>query len=484
MGGSLRRPQVEFGARVSIEEMVAAAPSVDSLNAARLRVAGAAFAQLSVTVPRLNPLALIARRGAQPSVFWAPPLEPWVACIGQAHGLSAEGAARFSSCAAQGREVLAGTRELLDGSAPEPRFYGGFAFHDQLNRAPAQGSGPDWAEFGAARFVLPRWRYWLAEEQAWLSLVLPVADWSSEKIHKEFVARLAAFAEQRAAASVEPGVERATRAQSWPSEERARADWERLVESALRKIQGGEAEKLVAARFRGYELPEAPCLTELLSHFEAAPSINRVAFRFGEAELVAATPERLVQKRGEVLFTEALAGTKPRGPAAARELMASEKERAEHQWVVSEILTRLRPFTKALHHPAEPNIRELKHLVHLLTPIQGEVLSGERHVLDLVAALHPTPAVGGVPRELALRWIAEEEAFERGWYASPVGWFNAAGDGDFWVALRSGLFQGARALLFAGAGIVAGSDAAQEYTETQNKLGALLQALKAQRGEA
>jgi isochorismate synthase EntC len=115
-------------------------------------------------------------------------------------------------------------------------------------------------------------------------------------------------------------------------------------------------------------------------------------------------------------------------------------------------------------------------VLHLRTPVLAE-LREPHHVLELVERLHPTPAVGGVPRTEALAWIAEHERRPRGWYAGPVGWFDAAGDGEFSVALRSGLLLGSTAHLYAGGGIVADSDAAGELAETQLKLAALLDAL-------
>jgi isochorismate synthase EntC len=120
----------------------------------------------------------------------------------------------------------------------------------------------------------------------------------------------------------------------------------------------------------------------------------------------------------------------------------------------------------------------LKHLLHLRTPIQA-TLRAETHVLDLVERLHPTPAVGGVPTAAAMEWIGSREPFDRGWYAGAVGWLDAQGDGEFNVALRSGLVRGQSARLYAGAGIVRGSQSGAEYDETKLKLAAMLSSLRA-----
>jgi isochorismate synthase EntC len=122
------------------------------------------------------------------------------------------------------------------------------------------------------------------------------------------------------------------------------------------------------------------------------------------------------------------------------------------------------------------SLMKLRNVQHLFTPIVGRVAGG-RGILDLVARLHPTPAMGGVPREPALEMIRRFEGMDRGWYAAPVGWIDARGEGEFAVAIRSALLRGAQATLFAGCGIVAGSDPEREYAESCLKLRPVLAAL-------
>ena len=128
--------------------------------------------------------------------------------------------------------------------------------------------------------------------------------------------------------------------------------------------------------------------------------------------------------------------------------------------------------------PGAPAVRALRNILHLHTPIAAE-LSAPVHVLELAAALHPTPAVGGTPTRLATAWIAAREPAPRGWYAAPVGWFDAAGDGELAVAIRSGLLAGRTAHVWAGAGIVRDSDAEAEWAEVEVKQRAVLDALGA-----
>jgi isochorismate synthase EntC len=156
-------------------------------------------------------------------------------------------------------------------------------------------------------------------------------------------------------------------------------------------------------------------------------------------------------------------------------LLESGKDSREHEFVVSEILRLLGPLTSELT-PGKREVHRLRTVLHLRTPIRGRLREAS-HVLELVGKLHPTPAVGGVPTAAAIEFITRHEPDERGWYAGPVGWFDAAGDGRFVVALRSGVVTGQHAELYAGAGIVRDSNAPSEFDETRWKLAALLGAL-------
>src|SRR5690606_10278877 len=205
----------------------------------------------------------------------------------------------------------------------------------------------------------------------------------------------------------------------------------------------------------------------------------------GGGQLIAATPERLVRRDGATVACDALAGSLARadGDDSAAALLASGKDRREHDLVVRAIASALGELGAVPEMPGTPSVRTLRHVHHLHTPIAAQ-LSEPRHVLELAAALHPTPAVGGTPTPLATEWIAAHEPAPRGWYAAPVGWFDLDGNGDLAVAIRSGLVVPddarpgtSRAHLWAGAGIVAGSDPERELAETDLKLRAILGAL-------
>ena len=160
----------------------------------------------------------------------------------------------------------------------------------------------------------------------------------------------------------------------------------------------------------------------------------------------------------------------------AAELLASEKDREEQAVVVEMLRETLTPVTDRLDIARRPSVVRLRHIQHLATEVRGR-LREPAGIVGLVERLHPTPAVGGAPRQLALELIAEGEPLERGWYAGPVGWVDRRGDGEFVVAIRSGVVEGGRASLFAGCGIVADSDPQREWEESLMKLRTLASVL-------
>ena len=251
-----------------------------------------------------------------------------------------------------------------------------------------------------------------------------------------------------------------------------------MVETARARVARAELEKVVVARRTVLTFDTPPDPVAVLGELTyASAHCTRFSFRFGRTTFLGATPERLIRKTGLDIDTEALAGSnRPGDPARSIELLESPKERAEHAPVVREIREKPLSLCETLEYPPSPEVRSLRHVLHLRTPIRGR-LSNPVHVLDLALRLHPTPAVGGVPAQEAMRFIVEHEPAERGWYASPVGWFDAEGDGELAVALRSGAFVADKAYLYAGGGIVEDSDPASEYEETRLKLAALCTAL-------
>ena len=430
-----------------------------------------------VTIPApVAPVEALFEAGPPRSeaMLWEPPEGPAFAGIGAAVELVASGAARFSTIEKEGAGLFALVEARTFGEdAPPPRLFGGFSFEA------GWAASPPWAPFGDARFVLPRLRYARSRDRAWLSLAVRASDLASAE------ARAGARAEVETALGVlrsaagRGGVRAAKAARSVVGTAgTTEVEWRALVEAIVLRIGSGDFEKVVAARqttlsFEA-DVDPADVLAELAL---SQPSCTRFAFRFGGATFLGASPERLVRRDGPSIDTEALAGSNRTGDAGRLELLASSKDRAEHEPVLREIVSNLAPLCESLDYPDVPEVRTLRHLLHLRTPVRGR-LKAPCHVLSLVERLHPTPAVGGFPKRDAVRFIVENEPVARGWYASPVGTFDASGNGEFAVALRSGVITGRDVVLFAGGGIVRDSNPESEFTETRLKLAALQAALR------
>jgi isochorismate synthase len=255
--------------------------------------------------------------------------------------------------------------------------------------------------------------------------------------------------------------------------------WSALVNGIRGEIAAGRLEKAVAARrvvLRGARMPSAARVLERLRS-EACTS-TRFALAVGDLTFLGASPERIVKCSGVHVWTEALAGSvQADDPTDGESLFLSRKDRDEHAIVARDICTLLEPLYESLTIDG-PHVYRLRHVSHLRTRFAG-ILKKPEHVLDLVARLHPTPAVGGAPRIAALAWLAEHEHTDRGLYAGPFGAFDRDGNGEFVVAIRSGLLGAEEAHLFAGAGIVAGSEAESELRETRWKLRGLMAAMGA-----
>jgi menaquinone-specific isochorismate synthase len=263
------------------------------------------------------------------------------------------------------------------------------------------------------------------------------------------------------------------------------ATWCAAVATAVERIGAGELEKVVLAR---------DLLVSADSPLEPRRLLRRLAARFPDCwtfavdGLLGATPELLLRRSGRRLSARVLAGTAPRGAGAdddrlAAALIGSAKDRAEHALAVDSLVRALEPFCSALDAPADPELLTLANVRHLATDVTGiQRRSGSRGVaglLELVDAVHPTAAVCGTPTPDAAAVIAELEGLDRGRYAGPVGWLDARGNGEFGLALRCAELVGDDgARLFAGCGIVAGSDPAAELAETQAKFAAFQAALE------
>ncbi len=418
-------------------------------------------------VPDASFRAFLAGRGA-PRVHWAAPDGLEVVGAGEAARITGDGADRFASVR-DAAETTFADAETPDGAA-RPRFFGGAAFHDDHEPE------PPWEGFPPATFVLPRIQLVRTDEATHLTVVRADGDTGALGREIESVADEIVSLPAMRPVGDPPGVVASRRTTT-------EAEWAEGIEAAVERIEAGELRKVVLAVALAVTLEEDVAVPDALERLRRSyPDCFRFLIQpTDEAGFFGVPPERLVRLDGHNARTEALAGTVARGDtpeedaALADSLLSSEKLQHEQALVAEAIEEHLAPLGEVT--VGDQGVRKLANVQHLHTPIEA-TLDGDSHVLDLVDALHPTPAVGGLPPETAERVIRETETFERGWYASPVGWFDADGDGEFAVAIRSAVAGGRRATLFGGNGIVADSDPAAEWEEVVMKFEPILEALE------
>lgn len=259
--------------------------------------------------------------------------------------------------------------------------------------------------------------------------------------------------------------------------------WLEAVATAIDRIRAGEADKVVLARDHAVWSQEP---------FDAVDLARRLTARFPRCHtfladgLVGATPELLLRRSGREVTSRVLAGTTGRGDdevadaALGAALLASPKDRDEHRFAAESVNEVLAPLCSDLTNDPGPRLLRLDNVQHLATTFHGTLDDPTTSALEVVGSLHPTAAVGGTPRAAALTMIAELEGMSRGRYAAPVGWTDAAGDGEWGIALRCAELAGARARLFAGVGVVGASLPEAELEETRLKLLAMQAALEAE----
>lgn len=371
-----------------------------------------------------------------------------------------------------------------DPGAPLPLWLGGFAFSPEP-------PGGVWDGFAALRWVVPRRLVLARGDETWLAVaarepcspgeLAGEARRFAEALRKHAAdAHLPAHAGGTATPHCATGAP-IERLRTHPDAARA---YEERVRAARRAVREGRLEKVVVARATHGRAPAfAPraWLEALRVHREDA---RLFAVGHDARLFFGATPERLVAVRDGRVAVDALAGSAPRGACAeadvrlARELLESKKEQEEHAVVVRALRAALATHCDDLRMPEAPRLRRLRDVQHLHTPLRARLRSGAAfRAIDLVAALHPTPAVAGAPRDAALEWIERHEGLERGWYAGGVGWLDARGEGEIAVGLRSALWLAGEVTLFAGAGVLADSDPEREAREAELKLRPVARAL-------
>jgi salicylate biosynthesis isochorismate synthase/menaquinone-specific isochorismate synthase len=399
-----------------------------------------------------------------------------LATLGEAASVEASGPDRFSEAARRSRSLS--RRVFVGDPADDPAapagsgaaWVGGFAF------AADGGRSPEWSSLDPVRLTLPELSLIRHRGEARLTACVRIDPDDDPQASLERVRRRLSTLAPAAVPLIDPSpLERARVAGAAPP-----AHYEEAVRQAVERIRAGELEKVVLAREVRVHAPgpidPAPVLGALRDVFPAC-----FCFCVGtpEAAFVGASPELLVRREGARAQTVALAGTARRSADPAvddhlgERLRQSPKERQEHQIVAARIERALEPVSLWTAVADPPALVRVQNVQHLATPIRAQ-LREPRSALELAELLHPTPAVGGEPREVAESLIPALEGLDRGWYAGAIGWMDLSGDGEFCVALRCALLRGSVAHLYAGCGIVRDSVPADELAESEVKLEALL----------
>jgi len=358
-----------------------------------------------------------------------------------------------------------------------PRFFCGFSFFDKVS---------DLDVFPSSIVFVPRWQVAVIEDRCMATANALI---ESETDVEAVGSRLWKARERFQSFSHEDIEVNSTNGNDSfevlnTREREGKRTFEDSVSEALDRIEKRAFEKVVLARAQDLTANEAFHPLRMLNGLrESFPDCFAFSLSNGKGQsFIGASPERLARVESEILNTEALAGSAPRGKTAsedarfASELLNSEKDKREQRYVLDSISRRLKALGVELEGDESIRLKKLRNVQHLQTTVKGRIPKG-MHVLDLIDALHPTPAVGGVPREGAIDAIPELEGFSRSLYAGAIGYVDHKGEGDFLVGIRSALVDGDRARLYAGVGIVEGSTPKKELQETDLKFRALMDSL-------
>lgn len=452
--------------------------------------AGGRLVSLSRSCAGVSVASFLGQGAGRERFFWEDVRDDIIfAGFGVAVHLMAWGPQRMRHVHEQARELFAGAA-LFAGDTPEeartlaaPRLFGGFAFRADFT--------PDyaWSAFHPAHFVLPHYQFVQTVEGAWLTINALLgpgedAETATPGLREALDARYDLLRDwpEETVAERSPGAAHGAPLdvryplpyETWAAQ--ISAAQELFAESPLKKVVLSRVAELRFAQ----RVDVDGALRYLNEHYQES-----YRFLFEPQPYHAffgATPELLAKVKGDTITSMALAGSIGRSDdgredeALGQQLLNSAKDRYEHDVVVMSMLERLAPLTAQLEISPQPGVYKLRNIQHLFTPIRGRLLQPDG-ILPLVELLHPTPALGGSPRSLALAFIRDTEPVTRGWYAAPLGWIDANLDGAFAVAIRSAVSQHRRVWLYAGSGIVADSDAQKEWDETALKFRPMLEAL-------
>ncbi|MDZ7372190.1 MAG: isochorismate synthase [candidate division KSB1 bacterium] len=413
------------------------------------------IARVEIPVEGIDLLQFLNGQKAAARIFWSRrDQNERIAAIGAVHHLISNSPKIFQTI-----------HHRLAAADDGVRYFGGMRFD------PSRPMEEIWQPFAKYHFILPRFELISNTDGGRLAINFTVSpETDLAQLYKECRSEVEEWL-----LPPQPFAETALPAVIECSEIPDREAWEMMVNSALDTIRKGDLTKIVLAGKTTLRLEKSVSPWLLLDYLLKK---NGRTFHFGlqfnpRSAFIGMSPECLFERRDSTIFTEAVAATRPRGDSdeeddrLALEMRASDKDQREHRLVQKMILEKLTPLCRHIEQVTTEQVVKLTHVQHLLSEFSAEL---SQNVTDghLILALHPTPAVGGFPGKQALEGIAQLEPFDRGWYAAPVGWISRR-EAEFAVAIRSALVYGDCLEVYAGSGIVEGSDPQKEWEEKRNK---------------
>lgn len=444
-------------------------------NATEVEASSLIFYMETIEVSRLSALAFFAAgeesyKGQR--YFWQN-REKTLTLVGLGHAYKIENQlanTRFDEVEKQWKQL---TKNIVTEEELQPILFGGFTFD------PENTTVGEWDDFPESYFTVATYQLMIRNDKAYVSIHL-ITDGENatpqfEELRKERDHLIHAAQVKEVKTYVKPQIT----SYSEPHKEA----YMQSIDAVTAKIKAQEADKVVIARSLALQFEEAVSSPQILSHVvNEQPESYLFGIERNDMLFFGASPERLVKVENGRAYSSCIAGSIKRGATSEEDqslgtsLLQDNKNRGEHHYVVEMITETFEKNCITVKVPQQPKLLKIRDIQHLYTPVEGQLAEGAT-ILQLVKDLHPTPALGGVPRQNSMSIIRESEPMNRGLYAAPIGWLDADGNGEFAVAIRSAALVGNQAYLYAGGGIVADSEAQSEYEETLVKFRPMLRAL-------
>jgi len=433
----------------------------------------------TIEVSRLSALAFFAAGETQykgKRFFWQN-REKTFTLVGLGHAYvieNHEDENRFDLIEKQWKEL---TKNIVkEEREPQPILFGGFTFDPKNNKT------GEWDGFPQSFFSVATYQLVIRDEKVYISIHLITDKENSledfEQLRKE--------RDQLIHAAQVKELKTYSKPQMTNYHELYKEDYLETISNVTSLIKADEAKKVVIARSLEMEFHDSLTSPQVLSHVvNEQPESYLFGLEYEDLLFFGASPERLVKVENGQAYSSCVAGSIKRGTTAEEDkqlgesLLKDAKNLGEHQYVVEMIANTFAKNCIQYKVPKHPQLLKIRDIQHLYTPVEGKLLA-DATILQLIKHLHPTPALGGVPREAALTVIRQNESMNRGLYAAPLGWLDAEGNGEFAVAIRSAALKNNKAYLYAGGGIVADSEPFSEYEETLVKFRPMLRALGGQ----